>query len=302
MLGTAILAALVPAAVAAVLLALVFRVWRRGSAAGGAHGSIPVALAAAFCSGAVLLYGWPTVPPVAATDWLFLLLVGVAALAAVDASWRAPTAVRWLVGLAVSLAVPRLLFQQMLTHTWTGADGWIWTGSLGVALFVVWTGLETLASRVPGPFLPLALTLVASTAALALLTSGSALLGQLAGALAAGLGALFLLTLLRRDLAIARGGVAVPAVALGGLVGIGYFYAELPWTAALLLLGAPLLGWLGELRPLRRLGPWSALAIRTLLVVPALAGAIWVVFHPPGEANDGGERYEYEMDYDSLGG
>jgi hypothetical protein len=302
MILTAALAALVPGAVAAVLLAIGYRAWDRSAGPDRGRPALPLALFAAFLAGHVILRGWPTLPPVASTDRLAVALAAVALLAAVGGALRGPLGLRLTVRGAVSLAVPWFVLGSLVEGAWSTAAAAAWVGGSGAALFAVWTAVDALAPRAPGRSLPLALLVASAGLAAALAAAGSALAGQLAGTLAAGLGAVFLLTLRRPDVDLGRDGLAVTLVGYAGLVLVGHFYADLPLPAAALLFLAPALPWAAQLPALR--GRWLPATVRVSAVLVPVALALWLALRPPapgGADGSGSSSYYYTSEPASSG-
>ena len=58
------------------------------------------------------------------------------------------------------------------------------------------------------------------------------------------------------------------------LIVIGRFFGELNTTHAILLFGSPLLGWLPELPPLRRMPRWARELLRVLVVALFVSGIV----------------------------
>jgi len=142
--------------------------------------------------------------------------------------------------LALFLALPYALLGPMLQYSWGGLEGVLWITGLGTAAFVLALVLEHAAGRGSGFAMPLQLTLLATGSSILLVLSGSVLLGQLAGILAASLGAFLVLAFFFPSLSLAGGTMTVFSIQLAGLWMLGYFYAELTATIALILFLAPL--------------------------------------------------------------
>src|SRR5439155_15355981 len=106
-----------------------------------------------------------------------------------------------------------------------------------------------------GPLLPLLLTLTAGGAAAVRLQSANLKSAQLAGALAATLGAVTVLAVLVPGQPLAAGAVLVVAVLLPGLLAAGRFYSfsDVPLSSYVLAAAAPLGLAIPELPGLRAL-------------------------------------------------
>ncbi len=225
---------LLAAAVAAAAAAAVFLLSRlRGRGGGAAAGP---SLATGFLAGYLVVAGIPAGPPAETWQWLLPIAAAAAVLASAEgfASGRAPL-LRWAPRLAVAFLAARvtLLPGDRTPPALAGAV-------LGIA--ALGGALEGGAAREgPRSLLAIVLATAAATAA-SLGVSGSMLLGQLAGGLAAAAGACLLLSW-RFPPAVG----AVPAFAaavLGGLLLNGVELTEMPRPAALLLAAAPFGAWL----------------------------------------------------------
>jgi hypothetical protein len=130
----------------------------------------------------------------------------------------------------------------------------------------VWAVLTVLARRAPGISLLISLAVTCAGAAVTVMLSGYATGGQaglpMAGAL---LGATAAALVLPRS---ARGtaAIGVSIIGLSSLLVMGRFFGDLTSAHAILLFCAPLLGWLPEVRYLRRLPLWMRGLTRVILV------------------------------------
>jgi hypothetical protein len=70
------------------------------------------------------------------------------------------------------------------------------------------------------------------------------------------------------------GPIGIGVVGLFSLLVIGSFFGELRPAHAILLFGAPLLGWIPELPYLRRFRPWARDLLRVLLVGLLVSGVL----------------------------
>lgn len=242
---------LVPAAACVVLLSILLR-------AGGAHRDwpAPVAIAGGFLASMAATYHpqW-SFPPHQALDWMPLVLALALCAIAVEprGAWRSRLLLSALV--AAVVAWPALAS--------AGAAMTLATAALMALLMTAtWTALASAAQR---PAAPLALTLAAGGAGLALMIDASQLIGQLCGALGVAVAACGLLRL-RAGFGAAAVGASV--LLLGAMLGYARIYAGfgLPMMALLLaaLLAEPLL------TALRR-RPAPVLPAALLITMPVLA-------------------------------
>jgi len=234
MLPSAALAAAV-AAVAAALLFVFARWWKSASRCAGA-----VAIGAGYIAGHVLAAGWSPFPPRSATHWLFWFAVIGVIVAGADALVRQKGAIRLITWAIICTIACRLILQPKFNYAWSAAEGWLWV--FAIALGAV--GLTCILNLIErGPFGPATLfavtTVLCAGTCIALMLSGSLLLGQLAGVLTA-IGTTCFLLIIAVTAPFPPGGAAAPlSLICAGLWLSGFFYAELPAASALLLAVAP---------------------------------------------------------------
>jgi hypothetical protein len=188
------------------------------------------------------------------------------------------------------------------TREWSPAQTWLVLGGLATLLATVWTLLGMLAHRVDGLSPAVSLIVTTAAAAVTVMLSGYATGGQVGLPLASALaGASTAAVVLRRSRR-AAGLLGVPVVGLFSLLVIGHYFGELSPAHALLLLCAPLLGWLPEFPFSRRLPPWTRGLFR-VIVVGILVFAVVLHAHTkfvdnsnPGSPTEGAEpTFEYDM-------
>jgi hypothetical protein len=268
-----------------------------------------------FFAGCWVLGIRPHLPP--RVDLDRLLIVVLPAVVVVEMLAAFPQTPRWLVWplrLVLVLGGARVLLHGTSyitdltgpgTREWSPSLTWLILGSLAVLEGVVWTLLALLAQRTRGPSLSIALAVTTAAASVTVMFSGYATGGQIGLPLAAAImGATTAALLLTR----ASRGVGPPGIAVAGLFSllvIGRFFGELSSTHAILLLCAPLLGWLPELPQLNRLPTW----VRGLARVVLVGAAVTVIvvraqtkfdhdLHSPGAA---GPKEPSMQDYLDFG-
>ena len=155
----------------------------------------------------------------------------------------------------------------------------LWVSGAGSVAYVIWIllafeGLRNRALRADAALMSLGLG-----TGIAALMGASALLGQLAAALAAAMGAFLLLSIFKKTLPVGLL-LLLPAALLSGLIGISAMtYAQLPWISLLALAAIPLLARI----PLpKKLPLWGQAAALVTLTLPAAAGAIYLVWREAG--------------------
>ncbi len=123
--------------------------------------------------------------------------------------------------------------------TWSGAEAAGWIAGLAALWAAAWGGAVWAASAVPARAVPGPVAVAAAFGAAALAATGSVKLGQLEGALAAGLGVYAMFGLRWPDLQDrAAAAAAVPLSTL--LLTAGVLYSETPPAAGAVLALAPL--------------------------------------------------------------
>lgn len=242
------------------------------------------ALVAGFLLALRLIHGPIALPPADAVSWLVWLVPAAFVVFALDDLAGFPGWLRWAAQAAFVVLACWLIFGALLQRDLAGN-----AASVGVGL-VLWLAAWGYLDRLPqGRFAALALTLVAAGNAIATAATGSVLLGQLSGALAAALGAWLLWRGWRADARLGHAGVAVGTVALGSLMLVGRVYAGTPVVLGLLLVGAIALDAALLAALSARRGPAAAarLALQTgALILPvalAVALTLWIYLPRTGE-------------------
>lgn len=273
MIQTAILAVLLPAVIAGVLVLLLSRRGERASGLGVALG-----LAFGFAAGQVALVGWPDLLPVDATYRVFHLALAGAVVGVCEALWKDKAPLLWALRAALAALVLGFLLRSVMEHTWEGNEDAFWLSGLFVAVLVFTVLLGQLARTTRGIELPLLLVLLISAGSASLVLGHSAFLGQLAGALAATLGAVGVVALLRPSIRLAPGGVPVVTAVFSALVFCGYFFATLPASSAVLLGLAPGAAVLGGVGPLSKRPSWQVLVLRVVLLLIVAGVAVYLAY------------------------
>jgi hypothetical protein len=264
---------LIPSAFAVAVVLIAAWVSRRRTTDSTGAG---LAVAAAFLSAFVAATGWPRWPPVGSSQKLFYLVAAAAVAGLVTAALRRRSAT-WFAHGALIAALLLFLLQPKL-DTWSGGQAALWLAGLllaGVAVAWAWgvslrstaepddpTRSDTVSAAVRAT--------VVGGSAVVLGLSESALLAQLAGAVACGAVVVELAGRVLRRRPWQSTDAAVIATALVGLLVIGHFYAGLkPLPAVLLVLAYLLLALPGD-RWWHRLAPLLPLAVALGIVVAAV--------------------------------
>jgi hypothetical protein len=231
MLPSAALAAVVAAA----LLFIFARWWKSASRCAGA-----IATGSGYVAGHVLAAGWPPFPPRNATHWLFwFAVIGVIAAAA-DALVRPKGTVRLVTWAVICTIACRLILQPKFSYAWSAAEGWLRVFAIALGVVVLTRCLDLVERRPFGAATLFSVTtILCGGACIALILSGSLLLGQLACILIAIAATCFLLIIAVTAPFHPSGAAAPLSLVCAGLWLSGFFYAELPAASALLLALAP---------------------------------------------------------------
>jgi len=270
-LTSAVLGFLVPALVAAAALALG---WRGRQPAEGRGWVAALAVAAGYAAGHAAILGLPPFPPIDVTHWAFYIALAAGMLCGLPWPGGGTAGGRAALRAALALAVPLVVLWPRARHAWSLPQSALWLAGSALAIFALSAALESLVGRRGARGVPPGLTVGTALASATLLASGSALVAQLAGALAAPLGALAVGAWLWP--ARSALGAALPFASLfSTLLLLGFHYVEMPASSALLLALFPLSPWLVELAPLRRLpGRAQSAAATVLCGTPAAVAAL----------------------------
>jgi hypothetical protein len=250
----------------------------------------PVALALGYVAAHLAAVGAPSFPPIDTTQGLFYLALvcGVVGVVMVDA----PVSMRTPATLAIVASMLGLTLHPLIRHQWSGATTVAATLALGAGAIALWWSYAVLAARLQIAVVRAAWIAVFAAAGLLLVFARTALLGQLATAVAV---ALFAVTIAAPSSAAtassAVGGarpersrptgsaqaavLAVLAAMLHAFVLNGVLYAELALPAAVALALAPLAAAsalvLDRRRPVARL--IAAALVVTMLLTPFVVRA-----------------------------
>lgn len=178
----------------------------------------------------------------------------------------------------VSAGALTLLLKPKFQYGWSPGEGLTWVVGLTCAMVLLAVILDALTRQsAPAVELPAMLLITCAGTFGALMLSGSMLLAQYAAVLA---GAVFgSLVFSARHVALGRGIVPLLSLLLGALLTSGYFFAELPAAAAVLLAFAPAFA----LIPIGLQSKTLALGVRAAMVSIPILLALFLAFRssPP---------------------
>jgi hypothetical protein len=281
------------AALAAALVLLCGWPWRKPHPALVYAGGV-LGVGLGFTAGCWLLGVQPHWPPREDQDrllfWLFPALLGVELVAAFLGRWRW---LAWVPRLVLAAGAARLLLHNTIylsdlagpgTREWTPAQTWLILTGLAAALAGIWAALALLVRQTPaqpttppprgggglgGRLVPLAVAFACGGTAVTVMLSGYASGGQLALPLAGALAGAVIASLALAGTPDLKGLLGLGVVGLFAVLVTGRFFGNLTTVNAALLFCAPLLCWLPELPPLRRLRPWvRTVAAAVLVAIP----------------------------------
>lgn len=275
-----LLSIVLPASIAAVVMVVGWRPWRRSTPVRNGHWSVPIAFGIGFIVSFFIEDGLPRWP-FDRYQWIGPLAAGAAAAGFAHAL----TPRRWwsVVLIAVATAV--------LSGALIAPPGWTTIAArIGLALIVLASVLllEPLAARRPGPLIPFVLIISFTTTSILFFESGFAKLSIVCGAMSGISTASFLLALLNRNFTLARGGAVWIGALLPALLLIGHAYdqAELPLVCFVLPLAAPLTLWLAEIRRFKRWGPTRAALVATVVALLCNAAALGIALQAGADEGD----------------
>jgi len=215
----------------------------------------------------VLIAGRPAFPPRDVVHWLLFALAAAWLVGLVDELKKQPAALRIGVHGFLLAGLVGALLQPFAKRWEPGATG-LWLAGLTATALLLWWLLDRPATKTPLPFALVPLTVSAGAFAGVMALSGSAKSSQLAGALAAGLGALALASFAGKLSRVDGAPLAVAVTGLAGVMAHAQLFTEVHPAATALAAAAAFTGALGRL-PLLRLLP-----NRKLLLIGFLAAAL----------------------------
>ena len=193
-----------------------------------------VSVTVGFLAGHFALVGWSGLPPGDASHWLFFLVPLLLMITLTTANLSRP--LQFLIALAFLAGSLIFMLRAMIDFHWQSTlVAILWIGCLALTGCLLGAGLRFLACPDQGGrWIRWHLVWILSLTAISLGLTGSALLAQLTGAMAAALGPLALLPKDRLHAGSALTALAALAVTCFAI--LGYFYSKLPAYAAILLI------------------------------------------------------------------
>jgi hypothetical protein len=253
------------------VVTIVGRLWKANNWADA------IAIGIGYVAGHAVTAGWPAFPPIEAAHWLPYFAIAVTALAVFDTLLRPPGSIRAVVWFLCSAGILLLLLHSKFQYGWSLFAGVLWIAVLATALLLLTSFLDRTAQRDVSISLPLTLAIVAGGTGLALMLSGSMLLGQLAFVLTGAFGAIVIVGMLLPNAITGRAIAPVSATLLCVLWLSGYFFSELPPVSGLLLLFSPIPALMLVLVD-ESGNPRRGLLLRAILVAVPVVLAVFLAF------------------------
>lgn len=294
-----LLTVLAPALIGAGLIALALVSGRGDRESAIAAAPLALLAPAGALAACVPVRGWPGLPPTDASLWPIWLGFAIAVFATIEGTRRLPMAWAWLGRGALSVVAAVLVAKPLMDHQWSAAFSALVAATGGALSGVCWSAMARRAETARGPGLPLGLAALCAVTAATLGASGTALLAQCVGGMAASVGVYFLAALKWPDLS-ARS-VVGPVIALiaGFLLG-GVLYAEVRLISVALLVAAALAVGLVPWPPKLATGLRSAVAYG--ITVAVLGGAaVGASLLPQATTTEDSSPDDGGDDYDGYG-
>jgi len=239
---------------AAILILHLFRVRREMA--------IPIATGIGYLGAHQAIMGFPQFPPLESTQWIFIftiLALGIGIYAA-STGRRAGSIPMG----AISLALPALMAIPLFKYTWSPNKGAGIVLSLAIFIFILWWLMERVLEEGALPYMA-TLLIMNSAGGIALILSGSIILGQMAGAFSAALLPPGILLLTDRDRIFLHGLPPIAVTVMGGLWVGGYLFSDLSLWSILLLGFAIFAPMICKIRYLKGETPWKKAIISGLM-------------------------------------
>jgi hypothetical protein len=240
--------------------------------------ALALAIFAATVAGSWSVVGRPELVPDDISRWLghLALLGAVAAIA--SSILRGSERRVWAVRVIAALGASYLVLRPILAHRWGLPTGLVVVGGAAATLVVYGGALDQVLRRT-SPRVGITVALVSmATSAATVAASGSLTIAQIGGGAAAGVGAVWVLALVRPAPAPSLAYVVAPIS--WAVVAIGMLYAAMPWHVAVLALSAPLVACLGLFAP--RSGLRAAIPVGLALAIAGVSVRL-AVAPPPVE-------------------
>jgi hypothetical protein len=242
--------------------------------------AVPIAVTIGYLAAYVAVVpGLPNFPPKEFKDYVFYLAVFGLVWGGLETLWRKNLYSRWGLRALMFFGILLLVLRNRL-RAWQTWEIILWFVGIIVVLLVAWWVLERLTEKtepgtwiLPPTALFIALLILITGTSVTTVTSGSASLGQLGGALAASVGAIMVLSWLLK-IEVTPYLAATVIFLLGTLWLGGAVFAKVPVLSAIILALSPL-PLLFVQTPNTMRGTVTRLAISAIPIVLVMAYALW---------------------------
>lgn len=268
---------LLPAAASGAVLLIPYSLWRRLPSS-----LTPAALCLGYAAGYSGVAGVPSLPPLDASQWTVYIVSFAAVASMADALFAFQRKVDYLFMTFFSFGISYAFLRPLMQYRWNGAEGVLWIAGTGVFILALWFLMKRSAEASGAPSALSVALVIITFSGFILLLSGSALLGQLAGAFAAAFLPVTIAALLSPSAGIYRKVVPVIVAAFASLWINGYFFAEMSaWSIAFLFFALCAafmgkVGWVGRLSPLRQALITGAAAAIPSCIALAIAAFLYI--------------------------
>lgn len=221
-----------PAVVSGTILLISYLLWRRLP-----FNITQAALCLGYTAGYTGIGGLPSMPPADASQWTVYAAILAVAVSTLYTAFSFRKKADYILMAMFSCGLSFFLLRPLLQYRWSDMEGFFWISGTGALIFTLWL-LVIKEAETPG-LLPLssAMLITVAFSGLTLLFSGSAMLGQLAGAFTAALLPAAIAAFRPPSGHHFRKVMPVSVVVVAGLWINGYFFAEMPvWSIAFLLI------------------------------------------------------------------
>ncbi len=266
-----LLGLILPAVVAAVLTAVG---WASGKHRGswGTILGISIGFLLAFYG---IMGQWPPLPPTESPQRIALLAVPLGVLAAILSLPKVHGSLRILLAIAAPAGAVWFMFKALPAASFPPSQMLPWVGGATAVAVAVELIIEPIALKYPSTAPAMILGPLAGGVSVIALLMVSQNLGYLGAAVALMVLGSFFARLLFSPAKLSRGPVVVVVTLLTAILTYAFFESdEISTTEVILLAGAPLLAWIVELPPIRRIRPWRRELLRMILVTIPIVVAI----------------------------
>ena len=213
-----------------------------------------------------------TWPPANGLDRLLSIVVPITLFVELLGGFkRTPEWLVWCLRFGIALLIPRILlhnsvYVRFFDEQWTRWHAFGLTISCSLFLVTAWRSLYWLQKRWPGISILSSLSLTTLCAGITIMMAGYVQGGAVAFPVAMSLAGVTLAHRIIEKHANSVASLGFGVVSLFGVLFIGRFFGRLSTSGALVLMCAPLLCWIAELRLIKRQKPWVIETVRVTLV------------------------------------